>query len=117
MKNKNIIFMSKIPMQMWVEELILMILFELQLKIQYHSSLDEGKPMYWPEHSVRHNGGCPLAANSRNCPFIRLMFAGFPPTWKVRESQGIWVVRESQGKVREFWMESGKKKKRRKNAK
>ena len=36
---------------------------------------------------------------------------------RVRESQGIWVVRESQGKVREFWMESGKKKKRRKNAK
>ena len=44
-------------------------------------------------------------------------FSGFPPTWKVRESQGIWVVRESQGKVREFWMESGKKNKRRKNAK
>ena len=36
---------------------------------------------------------------------------------RVRESQGIWVVRESQGKVREFWMESGKKKKRRKNGK
>ena len=29
------------------------------------------------------------------------------------ESQGIWVVRESQGKVREFWMESGIKKKTR----
>ena len=33
------------------------------------------------------------------------------------ESQGIWVVRVSQGKVREFWMESGKKKKRRKTRK
>jgi len=39
-------------------------------------------------------------------PLMPFTDTGFPLTWKVRENQGINLVRESQGillVVREFW--------------
>ena len=39
-------------------------------------------------------------------------YTGFPPTWKVRESRGIWVVKEKLGN---FGWSQGKEEKKKKH--